>query len=112
MFFFGGHSSASPGLSVVFIVLALFLFMMRARARGGGGYGRGRRGGPWGGGGQSGGGSRPDDPPTQWDIRKPENTAGEGTDVHRDPPPQAPGAGPNEGSQGGPSDVQNPPSDL
>jgi hypothetical protein len=111
MFFFGGHSSASPGLSVVFIVLALVLFMARARARGGG-YGRGRRGGPWGGGGQWGGGGRPDDPPTQWDIRKPDTAPGEGTDVPRDPPPRAPGAGPDQGRPGGPNEVQNPPSDL
>jgi hypothetical protein len=77
-----GHSTSPPLFAVSFILFGLVMTILRARARGrgggpfggpGGGRGPGPwggGGGPWGGGPPSGGGSS-NEPPIQWDIRKP-----------------------------------------
>ena len=68
----GGHSTASPDVAIVFIVLALLVSFLRYRSHGRGGgrgpFGGGGRGGGYGGGGPygggGGGGSRESNPPS------------------------------------------------
>ena len=85
--FLGGHSSEPTAYVVIFIVLAVGLRFLQYRRRG-------SRSGQWGGrgqGGPPGGGAPADQPPIQWDIRKPST-----------PIEDAPGS----------SEEHNPPSDL
>jgi hypothetical protein len=83
--FLGGHSTASPEYSAIFIALGLALAAMRARGRR---RGRGPYGGNGGGGHHGGGGSGgpSGDPPTQWDIRKSEAPAEDVPTSEHNPP--------------------------
>ncbi len=85
-----GHSTQPTALAVVFIVLAIGLRFLQFRARGRRG-GRGSWGGGSIGGGPRGGNGTGNDPPVQWDIRKPSEP---------------------EASQEPSSEEHNPPNDL
>jgi hypothetical protein len=92
--FGGGHSTEPYWVAIPIFVL--FAIMRVMRARGGGSRGRGPGGGTWGNGST---GSK-DDPPIQWDIRKP---------AQNDAQPDAP---PADAPIETPSEEHNPPSDL
>ncbi len=85
----GGHSSEPYWVAIPLIGLALLLRALSMRRRSGG-----RFGGPWGRGPSEWGNGPSQEPPQQWDIRKPT------------PPP------PTEGEAGPQTQEHNPPSDL
>jgi hypothetical protein len=95
--FVGGHTTEPYWVAIP--ILVLFFIMRVMRARGGGTRGRGPGGGTWGS-GSTGSGST-EDPPIQWDIRKPAPN-----DSQPSPPPPA------DAPLDMPSEEHNPPSDL